>query len=175
MVGLVPFSFVYMMQRAFFALEDTRTPFVFTVVQIGLHIIGSITIHFTVAPELRVISLSLLTSATIAIQAVLAYRLLTKRIGSLGEHRVAASTATYLVAGLVAGAAGFATLQILGGVSASSFVLDTVVSSALSMAIIGFVMLAVYVVALRLLRVKELEPVANKLTGLLKGIISRGK
>jgi hypothetical protein len=43
------------------------------------------------------------------------------------------------------------------------------------MAIIGFVMLAVYVVALRLLRVKELEPVANKLTGLLKGIISRGK
>lgn len=168
MVGLVPFSFVYMMQRAFFALEDTRTPFVFTVVQIGLHIIGSITIHFTVAPELRVISLSLLTSATIAIQAVLAYRLLTKRIGSLGEHRVAATTATYMVAGVVSGASGFATLQILGGVSASSFVLDTVVSSVLSMAIIGFVMLAIYVVALRLLKVRELETVSSKLTGFLR-------
>jgi putative peptidoglycan lipid II flippase len=31
MVGLVPFSFVYMMQRAFFALEDTKTPFIFTI------------------------------------------------------------------------------------------------------------------------------------------------
>lgn len=175
MLGLVPFSFVYMMQRAFFALENTRTPFMFTVVQIGLHIIGSITIHFTVAPEFVVIALSLLTSVTITIQATIAYRLLTARIGSLAEHRVAASTFTYLVAGLVSGAAGCSTLLILGGVNANSFVLDTVVSSVLSMAIIGFVMLAVYVVALRLLRVKELEPVAAKVTGLLKGIITRGK
>jgi putative peptidoglycan lipid II flippase len=88
---------------------------------------------------------------------------------------VAASTLAYVVAGLVSGAGGWATLQILGGVSAKSFVLDTVVSSVLSIAIIGFVMLAVYVVALRLLRVKELEPLATKLTGLLKGIINRGK
>lgn len=167
MLGLVPFSFVYMMQRAFFALEDTRTPFMFTVVQIGLHIIGSITIHFTVAPEFVVIALSLLTSATITIQAMIAYRLLAKRIGSLAEHKVASSTFAYLVAGLVSGAGGWATLQILGGVSATGFVLDSVVSSVLSMAIIGFVMLAIYVVALRLLRVKELEPVAAKLLGML--------
>lgn len=167
MLGLVPFSFVYMMQRAFFALEDTRTPFMFTVVQIGLHIIGSVTIHFTVAPEFVVIALSLLTSATITVQAMIAYRLLTKRIGSLAEHKVAGSTFAYLVAGLVSGASGWATLQILGGVSASSFVLDSVVSSVLSMAIIGFVMLAVYVIALRLLRVKELEPVAAKVLSLL--------
>ncbi len=167
MLGLVPFSFVYMMQRAFFALEDTRTPFMFTVVQIGLHIIGSVTIHFTVAPEFVVIALSLLTSATITVQAMIAYRLLTKRIGSLAEHKVAGSTFAYLVAGLVSGASGWATLQILGGVSASSFVLDSVVSSVLSMAIIGFVMLAVYVIALRLLKVKELEPVAAKVLSLL--------
>lgn len=167
MLGLVPFSFVYMMQRAFFALEDTRTPFMFTVVQIGLHIIGSITIHFTVAPEFVVIALSLLTSATITVQAVIAYRLLAKRIGSLSEHKVAGSTFAYLVAGLVSGATGWATLQILGGVSATSFVLDSVISSVLSMAIIGFVMLAVYVIALRLLRVKELEPVAAKVLSLL--------
>ncbi len=167
MLGLVPFSFVYMMQRAFFALEDTRTPFMFTVVQIGLHIIGSITSHFTVAPEFVVIALSLLTSATITVQAMIAYRLLTKRIGSLAEHKVAGSTFAYLVAGLVSGASGWATLQILGGVSASSFVLDSVVSSVLSIAIIGFVMLAVYVIALRLLKVKELEPVAAKVLSLL--------
>jgi putative peptidoglycan lipid II flippase len=167
MLGLVPFSFVYMMQRAFFALEDTRTPFMFTVVQIGLHIIGSITIHFTVAPEFVVIALSLLTSATITVQAVIAYRLLAKRIGSLAEHKVAGSTFAYLIAGLVSGATGWATLQIMGGVSATSFVLDSVVSSVLSMAIIGFVMLAVYVIALRLLRVKELEPVAAKVLALL--------
>ncbi|MEN9971306.1 MAG: hypothetical protein RL146_607, partial [Actinomycetota bacterium] len=36
-VGLLPFSFVFMIQRAFYSLEDTRTPFVFTIVQVGVN------------------------------------------------------------------------------------------------------------------------------------------
>jgi putative peptidoglycan lipid II flippase len=168
MVGLIPFSFVYMMQRAFFALEDTKSPFWFTLLQISLHIAGSITIHFTVAPEFTVVALSLLTSLTITIQATVAYRALARRIGSMKEHRVASSLSLYLVAGLTSAVSGWAMLELLGGVKANGFVVDTVVSAVLSMAIIGFVMLAVYLVALRLLKVRELEPVVARLRGIVR-------
>ncbi len=168
MLGLLPFSFVYMMQRAFFALEDTRTPFWFTAVQIGLHIIGSITISMTVAAEWLVVALSLLTTTTITIQAVLAYWLLTKRIGSFKQHGIAAACAKFVISGAIAGLIGYAILQLLGGVVAGSFVVAKVASAGLSMVISGGVMLAIYVIALRLLRVKEVDTVFSAIKGIVR-------
>jgi putative peptidoglycan lipid II flippase len=168
MLGLLPFSFVYMMQRAFFALEDTRTPFWFTAVQIGLHIIGSITISLTVPAEWLVVALSLLTSTTITIQAILAYSLLTRRIGSFKQHGIAAACAKFVISGVLAGLIGYAILQLLGGVVAGSFVVAKVASAGLSMVIAGGVMLAIYVIALRLLRVKEVDTVFSAIKGIVR-------
>lgn len=163
MVGLVPFSFVYMMQRAFFAIEDTKTPFHFTTIQIGLHIIGSITISLTVSPQWVVVALSLLTSVTVTIQAVIAYRWLAKRLGSFKSFKIARAMVAYVVAAVLAGAVGFAVVELLGGIRESSFVIDTVLTSVLSAAIVGFVMVAVYLIGLRLLKVHELEPVLKRM------------
>ncbi len=168
MIGLLPFSFVYMMQRAFFALEDTRTPFWFTTVQIGLHIIGSIAVAFTVPAEWLVVALSLLTAATITLQATLAYWLLSRRIGSFKHHGIAAACGKFIVSGLLAGLLGYSTLQILGGVEAGSFVVAKVASAGLSMVISGAVMLAIYVICLRLLRVKEVDTVFSAIRGIVR-------
>ena len=165
MVGLVPFSFVYMMQRAFFAIEDTKSPFKFTAIQIALHIIGSITISLTVAPQWVVFALSLLTSVTVTVQAIVAFRWLEQRIGSFKTFKIARSLLAYTVSALLAGAVGWAVIELLGGIRENSFVVDTVVSSVLSAAIAGFVMVAVYLAGLRLLKVRELEPVLTKLKG----------
>lgn len=168
MFGLVPFSFVYMMQRAFYALEDTRTPFGFTVVQISIHILGSLTMAVLVPAEWLVVGLSALTSATILIQAVIAYRLLSRQIGKLSEHKIAVSAVQFITAGLVAGLGGWATIQALGGISANSFVLQSVLSSVLSCFIAGFVMLAVYLVTLRFLRVPEIDTAVAGIKGILR-------
>ncbi len=168
MFGLVPFSFVYMMQRAFYALEDTRTPFGFTVVQISIHILGSLTMAVLVPAEWLVVGLSALTSATILIQAVIAYRLLSRQIGKLSEHKIAVSAVQFITAGLLAGLGGWATIQALGGISANSFVLQTVLSSVLSCFIAGFVMLAVYLVTLRFLRVPEIDTAVAGIKGILR-------
>ncbi len=168
MFGLVPFSFVYMMQRAFYALEDTRTPFGFTLVQISIHILGSLTMAVLVPAEWLVVGLSALTSATILIQAVIAYRLLSRQIGKLSEHKIAVSAVQFMTAGLVAGLGGWATIQALGGISANSFVLQTVLSSVLSCFIAGFVMLAVYLVTLRFLRVPEIDTAVAGIKGILR-------
>ncbi|WP_138275997.1 murein biosynthesis integral membrane protein MurJ [Rhodoluna limnophila] len=168
MFGLVPFSFVYMMQRAFYALEDTRTPFGFTLVQITIHVAGSLTMAVTVPAEWLVVGLSALTSVTILIQAIIAYVLLSRRIGKLSEHKIAVSSIQFVTAGVVAGLGGWATLQALGGISAQSFVVQTVLSSVLSCLIAGFVMLAIYVVTLRFLKVPEIDTAVAGIKGILR-------
>ena len=168
MVGLVPFSFVFMMQRAFFALEDTKTPFKFTVIQISLHIIGAITISQTLPAEWLVVGLSALTSVTVTIQAVVAYAMLKNRVGSLAKHKIGSVSISFIAAGLLAGGAGIAVVSLLGGVAEGSFVIDTILSSLLTMVIAGFAMAATYAIALRLLRVSEIDTVIAGLRGILR-------
>ena len=168
MVGLVPFSFVFMMQRAFFALEDTKTPFKFTVIQISLHIIGAITISQTVPAEWLVVGLSALTSITVTIQALVAYAMLRNRIGSLSEHKIGSVSLSFAAAGLLSGAAGIAVVSLLGGVAEGSFVVDSILTSLLTMLIAGFAMMGVYAIALRLLRVSEIDTVISGLRGILR-------
>jgi putative peptidoglycan lipid II flippase len=168
MVGLLPFSFVYMMQRAFYALEDTRTPFMFTLVQIVIYIIGATVIAQTVPAQWLVVALSLLTSTTVTIQAIIAYTLLVKRVGPLGDHKIATALAQFIFAGVIAGAAGFGMIELLGGISAGSFVLESVLSSTLTIGLVGFVMFTLYLVTLRLLKVSEVDSALAGLKGILR-------
>jgi putative peptidoglycan lipid II flippase len=168
LVGLLPFSFVYMMQRAFYALEDTRTPFMFTLVQIVIYIIGATVIAQTVPAQWLVVALSLLTSTTVTIQAIIAYTLLVKRVGPLGDHRIATALAQFIFAGAIAGAAGYGMIELLGGISAGSFVLQSVWSSTLTIGLVGFVMFTLYLVTLRLLKVSEVDSALAGLKGILR-------
>ena len=168
LVGLLPFSFVYMMQRAFYALEDTRTPFMFTLVQIVIYIIGATVIAQTVPAQWLVVALSLLTSTTVTIQAIIAYTLLVKRVGPLGDHKIATALAQFIFAGVIAGAAGYGMIELLGGVSADSFVLQSVWSSTLTIGLVGFVMFSLYLVTLRLLKVSEVDSALAGLKGILR-------
>ena len=169
MVGLLPFSFVYMMQRAFYALEDTRTPFMFTTIQIVIYIIGAIVISQTVEDAWLVVALSLLTSTSVTVQAIIAYTLLSKRVGALGDHKIASALAKFILSGVMAGAIGYAAIETIGGVHPGSFAVDSVVSSSITIAGVGFLMFAIYSIALRLLRVSEID---IALAG-LKGIVRR--
>ncbi len=168
MLGLLPFSFVYMMQRAFYALENTRTPFVFTCIQIALHMCGSITIAFTVPHAYIVVALSALTSLTVTVQAVIAYLMLRRRIGSLFREHILASMLRFVIAAVGAAVVGYFTLQLLGGTSNGSFALKSIVSSVITDAIVGLVMGGVYLILLRLMKVAEAESAIRAAKGILR-------
>ena len=168
MIGLLPFSFVFMMQRSFYALEDTRTPFVFTCVQIALHITGSLTMSVLVPREWLVVGLSLLTSFTVSIQAALAYLLLRRRIGSLREHQIAGSTVKFAAAAVMASLAGWGTLNLVGGISQEAFAMQTIVNSLVVDLAVGAVMVSVYLLLLKLLRVREVESALASAKGILR-------
>jgi hypothetical protein len=59
-------------------------------------------------------------------------------------------------------------IQALGGIRAGSFVVDKVVSSGLSMALVGFVMFGVYAAALKVSRSPEIDAVLAGIRGILR-------
>ena len=167
-VGLLPFSFVFMMQKAFFALEDTKSPFWFTVGQTILYIVGALIMGQTLPIEWLVAGLALLMSFTLVIQARVAYVLLGRRIGPLKDFGVLSLNLRSIVAGLLASGAGIAVLNFFGGIRDGSFALDTVVSSLLTCTVVGAVMAAVYLIALSLMKVTEAQSAFQTLRGILR-------
>ena len=169
MFGLIPFGFVFMFQRAFYALEDTRTPFVFTTIQIAFHIAGSIVLFFTMTSEFLVMSLAGLTSATILIQALAAYSFLRARVGRIGAPpKGEALSLRVLVAALVTALVGFGMIVALGGTSEGSLALGSIAGAVAVIFATGSVMLLSYVLVLKLLRVPEIDTALKGIGGILR-------
>jgi putative peptidoglycan lipid II flippase len=175
MLGLLPFSLGFFMQKAFYSLEDTRTPFWITVVQSAIYIAGAIVIQLTSTPEFRVSSLALLTSGCVTVQAALGYLLLKRRIGTFGIG-LFASMLRFGIAALLSGGLGWVVLQWLGGSAKTSFALSSVLASVLSSVIVGLVILVGFVISLWAFRSPEFALLRNVATPVLKrvrGIIGR--
>lgn len=167
-VGLLPFSFVFMIQRAFYALEDTRTPFIFTFVQVVVNITGSVLVWLYVEDIWLVVGLSLVTSTSILIQSLLSFALFRRKYGALGQGRLALATTKFVSAALVAGGVGYLMLQALGGTVSGAFPIDSVLSSVVSCVTIGLVISLVYILILKLLKVKEVEILLAPVVRLLR-------
>lgn len=173
MVGLIPFSFVFMLQKAFYALEDTRTPFWFTVAQITIFIAGAVTIAHLVAPVYLVAALSVLNSVSITVQAVLAYAMLRKRIGRFEGLHLANSSARMIIAAALAGAVGFAVLHFTNQLDATSFALASILGALITSIPAGALMLAVYYFALRFMQVDEAKIAMQGMAKVMRGITRR--
>lgn len=168
MLGLIPFSVNFMLQRVFYALEDTRSPFIFTTIQILLFIAGAYVSAAVLQPKNLVAGISLVMSISFAIQASLAYALLTRRIGSLsGKHLVGYALQVFgaaLAAALISAIA----LVGIGGVGEHSFAVSSGLSSLLTCLGIGGVAVAVYVSILWLARNDEVRSAMSAVKGILR-------
>ena len=156
LLGLVPFSLVFVMQRCFYALGDTRTPFLFTSVQVVLIVAG--TIALGQAPvQFIALGVALLVTGTGILQLALAGIPLRRRIGAGVAARVSASLGIDLLAVLPAAALGFAVLLLLGGNRPDGFALAGEGAALLTMAAVGTVVLISYFGMLVLLRSRDLS------------------
>ena len=154
MVGLLPFSIGFFMQKAFYSLEDTRTPFYITVVQSSLFIVGALAIQQLVEPASRAAALAYLTSAAVTVQAVIAFLVLRKRIGKFADG-VFATLIRYAIAAAIAGVAGALTLNAIGGTGIGHFAVRSVATAVIASGIVGVVILVVFVGALWAIRAPE--------------------
>ncbi|MEO6941817.1 MAG: murein biosynthesis integral membrane protein MurJ [Terrimesophilobacter sp.] len=160
--GLVLFSALFIVQRVFYALGDTRTPFIMQCVQSVLFVAGALAC--TQLPnDWIAVGIAGVTTVAGGTQAIIALYLVRRRLGGSGGRHIAARYAQYFGLALVAGVAGFGLLLLLGGFSASGFAQSGRVEALLSIAIVGVLMSAIYLGLLALVRSPELAAVAQPL------------
>jgi len=166
MVGLLPFSMLFIVQRTFYSLGDTKTPFFFTLFQVVLFSGGALLL-LNVLPEFIAIGIALLTSLACVAQVTLAAILLRRRLGGIDGWHITSSFVRYAIGAVPAVIVGFVTLVLLGGISEDGFAMSGLLPAVLSMAVIGVVMSLAYLGTLWLIRTPELrgfaEPVLRRL------------
>jgi putative peptidoglycan lipid II flippase len=155
LVGLVPFSTMYVVLRAFYALGDTRTPFVLQVVQAVLFIAAALAV-LALPSEWKAVGIGLATSVSGIVQALAAAVVLRARLGG-GGRTVARRFGVYALASVPAAAAGVGVLALLGGFATDGFATAGRFEGLVSTAIVGIASILVFFGVLLALRAPELN------------------
>jgi putative peptidoglycan lipid II flippase len=150
-LGLVAFSVLFVVQRVFYALEDTRTPFFLQVLQATLFI--SLALAVATLPVGQ-IAWGLALSASIAggVQTLVAIFVLHQKLGGLSLTPLVLNFARFALAALPASAAGLGLLLAWGGGDGGAYLSGSALWSGVVMAGITLTMVLVYVGVLILLR-----------------------
>lgn len=159
LVGLIPFTVLFLLQRVFYSLEDTRTVFVMQVLQSVIFVVGVLLV--AMAPTTVIaIGIALVMSVAGTIQTVVSALLLRPRLGGLDARRVLVRSVQYLGAALVAGALGAVLVWLLGGYTDGGFGSSSRMGGLATMAAAGLAMAVVYFGILWIARNPELRAFA---------------
>ena len=161
-LGLLAFSVLFVVQRVFYALEDTRTPFFLQVLQATLFI--SLALGVSTLPVTQ-IAVGLALSASIAgtVQTLVAIVVLRRKLGGLSLRPLVFSLSQFLLAALPSSGAGVALLTAFGGADGAGYLTESALWSALVMAVITLTMVVVYGGTLLLLGNSDARAVAGPL------------
>lgn len=172
LLSLIPLTILFIVQRAFYAYDDTRTPFWFTIFQCALIVVTALGAWMLL--EADIIPLTSLAAAvalgqSIAsiLQTVVATWLLHRKIGGLRVGSWAAASGRFAIAAVPAGLAGWGVYLLSGG--GAGWMLHGQVLGAVGTALIGAVVLVVYLGILALLRTPELKAASGLVRRFLPG------
>lgn len=157
-LGLVAFSIYLYVMRGFYALQDTRTPFVVNCIENACNIVFALALF----PSLGVQGLALAYAAAYTLAAVLAAELLRRRLGGLDGRRIARTAGRALAAGVA--------LAIVAAPVAGAIGSDTFSQSVAALAVGGLLGVAASIAVLAVLGADELRA----LFGLLRRRPSAG-
>lgn len=155
LVGLLPLSVLFIVQRTFYAYGDTRTPFWFTMVQCAIIVGTAVAIPSFVPVSQWAAALALSQSLAGLVQMIIAVWMLRRRLGGLELGQTLLSIGRFVIAAVPAGFAGWGTFLLLGGVDGWSAA-DKLLG-ALGTSVIGGVTVIVYALVLIVLRAPELK------------------
>ncbi|MFE0700218.1 murein biosynthesis integral membrane protein MurJ [Streptomyces sp. NPDC058872] len=164
-LGLIPYSVQYVVLRGFYAYEDTRTPFYNTVIVAAVNAAASALCYVVLPAQWAVVGMAASYGLAYAVGVGIAWRRLSKRLGGdLDGTQVLRTYARLCMASvpaaIVAGAAGFGLLKLLG---------EGALGSLVALVIGGAVLLGVFFVAAKRMRITEL----NTLVGMVRGRLGR--
>ncbi|MEU7074849.1 murein biosynthesis integral membrane protein MurJ [Streptomyces narbonensis] len=164
-LGLIPYSVQYVVLRGFYAYEDTRTPFYNTVIVAAVNAAASALCYVLLPAQWAVVGMAGAYGLAYAVGVGIAWRRLSKRLGGdLDGTQVMRTYARLCMASvpaaIVAGAVGFGLLKLLG---------EGALGSLVALLVGGAVLLGVFFVAAKRMRITEL----NTLVGMVRGRLGR--
>ncbi|MFJ3188652.1 murein biosynthesis integral membrane protein MurJ [Streptomyces halstedii] len=164
-LGLIPYSVQYVVLRGFYAYEDTRTPFYNTVIVAAVNAAVSALFYVVLPARWAVIGMAAAYGLAYAVGVGVAWRRLRNRLGGdLDGARVIRTYARLCLAAVpaavIGGAVGFGLLEVLGEGAGGSVV---------ALVCGSVVLLGVFYVAARKMRIEEL----NGMVGMVRGRLGR--
>ncbi|MFJ8147523.1 murein biosynthesis integral membrane protein MurJ [Streptomyces sp. NPDC096048] len=164
-LGLIPYSVQYVVLRAFYAYEDTRTPFYNTVIVAAVNATAAGLCYFLLPARWAVVGMAASYGLAYVIGVGIAWRRLRKRLGGdLDGARVLRTYARLCIASvpaaLLSGAACYAISRALG---------QGVLGSFAALLAGGLLLFGVFFVAARRMRIEEV----NSLVGMVRGRLGR--
>ncbi len=168
LASLLPLSVLFILQRTFYAYDDTRTPFVFTTIQGALVVATAVAASWLLPSAELAAGVALGQSAAITVQAALAGWMLHRRLGGIRVRQWLGALGRFAVAAVPAAAAGWAVYLAMGG--PDGWALSGKLAGAITTGVMAVAGLAVYVAVLALLRTPDLVPAAD----LVRRVVRRG-
>ncbi|GAA2237216.1 hypothetical protein GCM10010232_24970 [Streptomyces amakusaensis] len=164
-LGLIPYSVQYIVLRGFYAYEDTRTPFYNTVIVALVNAAASVASFMLLPARWAVVGMAAGYGLAYMVGVGIAWRRLKKLLGGdLDGSHVMRTYARLCIASVPAaalgGAAAYAILQALGSGALGS--LAALVGG-------GIILLGVFFVAAKRMRIAEL----NSIVGMVRGRLGR--
>lgn len=168
--GLIPFTLVFLLQRAFFANDDTKRPFALQLIHTTVFLAGSVLLLRVETPWLAA-GIALATSSAALVQALVGSWWLSRRVSGLTVSALLTPLLPFLGAGIVSLGGGVGVLWLLGGLSASGFARVTTAGALSSIGLIATVMIALYVLVLLLLRNHHLAEVGGGVVRVVRRVL----
>ena len=162
-LGLAAYSMMFVAQRAFYAVSDARTPFLFMSAQLVALVLFTVLAAFTVPKSLLGVVYAAIWSGTTVAQTVLAFWLLKRKVGGIGLTELVASGVRYLVALVPAGFAGLMVMLVCNILVPEREGLVDVATSIAFALLVTAVMGLVYFGALALLKAPEVRTIVARL------------
>ncbi|MCX4730894.1 murein biosynthesis integral membrane protein MurJ [Streptomyces sp. NBC_01363] len=164
-LGLIPYSVQYVVLRGFYAYEDTRTPFYNTVIVAAVNAAASALCYVVLPARWAVVGMAASYGLAYAVGVGIAWRRLRNRLGGDldGAHVVRTYARLCLAAipaAVLGGGVGFAVLLGLG---------EGAFGSLTALICGGAVLLGVFFVAAKRMRIEEI----NGMVGMVRGRLGR--
>ncbi len=149
-------SATFLMNRAFYADEDGKTPMI---MQIILSVFGiALALGAASLPPNRIVfGLAVAYSLGNVAGVIVSHFFLTRKLGSYGAGEIFDVHVRLTVAALASAVLGSAALGMLGGYSADGFTWSSLTGSLVALLVCGSLMAVSYFFMLRALKVKELD------------------
>ena len=112
LIGIIPFTLFYILLRGWYAMEDTRTPFILTVVFNVMMLAIMVPVFYATTDSAKVVSLAASYSIAYWVILVIATWLLSRRLGGLEVGQTVATISKLLIAGIFAAGVTFAVVSI---------------------------------------------------------------